>query len=74
MIQVWLEDDATLGLEGHEYVNQAYERITGETYDKSKALGTHEFGEGTYVSMPGKYMVLESYAGNNAIYEKDNLP
>lgn len=49
---LWSEDECTKGLEGHEYLDDAWQRLFGEKLDKSKCLRMNDFGDCMEYVMP----------------------
>lgn len=63
---VWSEDDADVGLPGHETLDRAYKRIYKA--HMPEALETWDAGDALYGRLPGGIVVCSSYPGNSGIF------
>jgi hypothetical protein len=68
--QVWQEDDATCGHDGHEGCNAAYKRLAGKEFKKEEAVEMKAYSDGTEYFMPNGFVVFRSFPGNSTISKR----
>jgi len=59
----WIEDDATIGLRGHEGIEQAYKKLFGCSYYDSEKKSVGDCGDTYYYHMFNGCIVRQRYDG-----------
>lgn len=67
--RLWLEDDGALHDPDHDYLEDAFLRLTGKHYEVENAEAFEDCGDAMLYDF-GDWIVCSSYPGNSAIYEK----
>lgn len=67
--KLWVEDDATPGLPGHEYVEDAWFRLFNEVFDSKQSVEIDDHGDAFWIQMPNGRIAVLSYQGNSSIHE-----
>lgn len=66
---IWREDDATVGLSGHEGIGRAWLRLFGEGFDPATAVASESQTDAELYWMPNGHVARVSYAGGCEIFE-----
>lgn len=68
---LWSMDDAARDA---ECLPEAWRRLFGEEYDRTRAIAEHDLGDATAYVMPGGYVACESFPANTSIHAPEKDP